>query len=338
MAVRGAFGARLAAELEAVDPFTLDEDDLARYLRAARRLEAWADSLLTRGIHAFVEAHALPDTDEDACDGEMARSAATGTAARVLSVVVRGAAAFRLRCRGRRRRCGSVGRARRWSTNSAADALAPLLQVAPLTAGHLIGDALDLRTRLPWVCTGLREGSVSWSAARAIAAGTRELSQDLLDKARVDERLCRSATRLTPGRLRAGYGWMPLWSLTESHVRVVRSSSTDLAHPNHGDPDPGYAPRRTTRHAIAGRDHTCRFPGCHRRARAWQVDHTRPWPHGPTCACNLGSLCTRHHRPKTHTGWHLRQPWPGVFLWRDPAGRYWLVDHTGTTRLDADAA
>jgi len=31
----------------------------------------------------------------------------------------------------------------------------------------------------------------------------------------------------------------------------------------------------------------------------------------------------------------LRQPWPGIYLWRAPYGTHSLVDHTGTRRLNA---
>jgi len=44
-----------------------------------------------------------------------------------------------------------------------------------------------------------------------------------------------------------------------------------------------------------------------------------------------------HHRVKTHPGWQVQQPFPGIFLWRDPHGATYLVDHTGTRRL-RDAA
>ena len=36
------------------------------------------------------------------------------------------------------------------------------------------------------------------------------------------------------------------------------------------------------------------------------------------------------HRLKTHGRWRLKQPTPGVFLWRSPHGWYFHVDHTGT--------
>lgn len=44
-----------------------------------------------------------------------------------------------------------------------------------------------------------------------------------------------------------------------------------------------------------------------------------------------------HHRIKTHGRWQLRQPSPGRYLWRDPYGATYLVDHTGTRRLPTPA-
>ena len=41
----------------------------------------------------------------------------------------------------------------------------------------------------------------------------------------------------------------------------------------------------------------------------------------------------RHHRIKTHGHWQVRQPFPGIYVWRDPHGALYLVDHTGTRRL-----
>ncbi|MGZ4501572.1 MAG: DUF222 domain-containing protein [Nocardioidaceae bacterium] len=54
---------------------------------------------------------------------------------------------------------------------------------------------------------------------------------------------------------------------------------------------------------------------------------------GPTTLGNFARLIRLHHRIKTHGGWQLKQPYPGIFLWRDPHGRYYLVDHTGTRAL-----
>ncbi len=42
---------------------------------------------------------------------------------------------------------------------------------------------------------------------------------------------------------------------------------------------------------------------------------------------------TTHHRIKTHGDWQVHQPVPGIYLWQDPHGAHYLVDHTGTRRL-----
>ncbi|MGH3813715.1 MAG: hypothetical protein ACRDUV_14890 [Pseudonocardiaceae bacterium] len=44
-------------------------------------------------------------------------------------------------------------------------------------------------------------------------------------------------------------------------------------------------------------------------------------------------MTTFHHRIKTHSPWQVKQPFPGIYLWRDPHGRTYLVDHTGTRTL-----
>jgi hypothetical protein len=40
-----------------------------------------------------------------------------------------------------------------------------------------------------------------------------------------------------------------------------------------------------------------------------------------------------HHRVKTHGPMQVKQPYPGIYLWRDPYGPCYLVDHTGTRRV-----
>jgi hypothetical protein len=74
-----------------------------------------------------------------------------------------------------------------------------------------------------------------------------------------------------------------------------------------------------------------------------QIDHTRPFRRGPDRGAgqsrigNYGALTTHHHRIKTHGRWQVRQPFAGIYLWRDPHGRIYLVDHTGTRVLTGAA-
>ena len=79
------------------------------------------------------------------------------------------------------------------------------------------------------------------------------------------------------------------------------------------------------------RDHTCRFPHCHRKARRCDLDHARPHGRGgPTCPCNLVPLCRRHHRAKTHSRWRYHVITPGTYQWTSPNGFDFKVDHRGT--------
>ena len=67
-----------------------------------------------------------------------------------------------------------------------------------------------------------------------------------------------------------------------------------------------------------------------------QVDHTTPYDEGGvTGVGNYGPLTIQHHRVKTHGGWQVQQPFPGIYVWRDPYGVFYLVDHTGTRQFHA---
>ena len=73
-----------------------------------------------------------------------------------------------------------------------------------------------------------------------------------------------------------------------------------------------------------------RFPGCREPATTCDVDHTIPWPYGPTQASNLKCLCRVHHLLKTFwagtPGWRDRQLPDGTVIWTAPDGR----THTST--------
>ncbi len=88
----------------------------------------------------------------------------------------------------------------------------------------------------------------------------------------------------------------------------------------------------------------CVFPWCNHPSRTSDLDHTIPYlapdtggPPGQTRADNLGPLCRRHHRLKTHGHWHLDQPEHGVYIWTSPHHTRYRVDATGTTPLGAAA-
>jgi hypothetical protein len=78
------------------------------------------------------------------------------------------------------------------------------------------------------------------------------------------------------------------------------------------------------------------FPFASSLSRKQQVDHTVPYDEGGESGVgNYGPMTRTHHRIKTHGDWQVQQPFPGIYVWRDPHGRIYLVDHTGTRRLKA---
>ncbi|HEX2177725.1 MAG TPA: DUF222 domain-containing protein [Nocardioidaceae bacterium] len=82
------------------------------------------------------------------------------------------------------------------------------------------------------------------------------------------------------------------------------------------------------------------YPWASNTSRRQQLDHTQPYvrpdhggPPGQTGLHNLGPMTPFHHRIKTFAPMQLKQPFPGIYLWRDRRGHCYLVDHTGTRRL-----
>ena len=87
-----------------------------------------------------------------------------------------------------------------------------------------------------------------------------------------------------------------------------------------------YLPPQQLVDFLTARDRTCRFPTCSQPARVTDIDHAQPWEEGgATSASNLGLLCRRHHRIKTHDGWKLTSYEDGSCLWITPAGKELFV-------------
>ena len=77
---------------------------------------------------------------------------------------------------------------------------------------------------------------------------------------------------------------------------------------------------------INARDKTCRFPGCRRAAELSDIDHAIPWEEGgETSPANLGALCRRHHRLKTHGGWKIDSNPDGSCTWISPYGKRYFI-------------
>lgn len=82
-----------------------------------------------------------------------------------------------------------------------------------------------------------------------------------------------------------------------------------------------YRPGAALERAVRARDMTCRWPGCRARATRCDLDHTVPFPDGPTTGCNLACLCRLHHRAKHRAGWLVLQGASGRLDLISPTGR-----------------
>ena len=72
------------------------------------------------------------------------------------------------------------------------------------------------------------------------------------------------------------------------------------------------------------------------------IDHTQAYEHasgsgGQSRMGNYGPLGRFHHRIKTHGRWRVAQPFDGIYVWCDPHGHFYLVDHTGTRKITQPA-
>ncbi|VEG52095.1 protein of uncharacterised function DUF222/HNH endonuclease [Mycolicibacterium aurum] len=126
-----------------------------------------------------------------------------------------------------------------------------------------------------------------------------------------------------------GAGLTPAPLLGELVSDVESTHIRDIIHPGQSGPEPRYTPSRALADFIRCRDLTCRFPWCDKPATSADIDHTVPYPVGPTHPSNLKCLCRFHHLLKTFwigaLGWRDRQYPDGTIIWTSPTG------HTYTT-------
>ncbi|MGE2716820.1 DUF222 domain-containing protein, partial [Mycolicibacterium litorale] len=117
---------------------------------------------------------------------------------------------------------------------------------------------------------------------------------------------------------------------------LKRATIRPLKHPGNAPPEPHHRPSAALQDFVRCRDLTCRFPGCDTPAYRCDVDHTVPYPAGPTYASNLKCLCRKHHLLKTFwtgkKGWHERQLADGTLIWTAPSGQTYTT-HPGSMLL-----
>ncbi|KRE25711.1 hypothetical protein ASG82_17925 [Mycobacterium sp. Soil538] len=88
------------------------------------------------------------------------------------------------------------------------------------------------------------------------------------------------------------------------------------------DPEPHYRPSARLAQFVRLRDMFCRFPGCDVPAERCDIDHSEPWPYGPTHPSNMNCKCRTHHLGKTFAeGWREVQSPDGTITFTASDGR-----------------
>jgi Domain of unknown function (DUF222) len=160
------------------------------------------------------------------------------------------------------------------------------------------------------------------SGAKAAAAAVIHV---LAEQSTVD------GTSDAPGYLR-GFGILPAES-----VRSVATTAKlkPLTIPTGVVADPGYQPTAKNKEFVQWRDLTCRWPGCDMPAEKSDIDHTVPYPAGPTHPSNTKPYCRIHHLIKTFGGWSDQQLSDGTILLKSPTGHIYSTEPHGAAMFPA---
>jgi hypothetical protein len=228
---------------------------------------------------------------------------------------------------------------RRVSCYNDSDGMSTVVAILPAADAQVVINAIESFIRVTSADNGNTEGSINAKDSRstdmkradaltAIAAASLSSSPVTPHRRPISINVTIDLPTLlglaeNPGQL-AGYGAIP--------ASVARELASDgkwkrfITDPQTGNLlDYGresYEPPQALKDFLIARDRTCRFPGCRRSAALSDLDHAQSWEEGgSTSAENLGALCRRHHRLKTHDGWSVTSHADGSCTWLSPLGK-----------------
>lgn len=235
---------------------------------------------------------------------------------------------------------------RRVSCYSDSDGMSTVVAILPAADAQVVMNAIESFIRLTSEDSGTANGNKLNSLGSPFAKDTRSTDMKRADALTAIAAASLSASPVAPhrrpisinvtidlptllglaenpGQL-AGYGAIP--------ASVARELASDgkwkrfITDPQTGNLlDYGresYEPPQALKDFLIARDRTCRFPGCRRSAALSDLDHAKSWEDGgSTSPENLGALCRRHHRLKTHDGWSVTSHEDGSCTWLSPHGK-----------------
>ncbi len=128
-----------------------------------------------------------------------------------------------------------------------------------------------------------------------------------------------------------GFGVVPPRLMAEL---VKTAKLRPLVIPKDAAAEAHYRPSKALAEFVRMRDVTCRFPGCDCPAEFADIDHTVPYPGGPTHPSNVKALCRKHHLLKTFrsglNGWSDQQLADGTVIWTAPTGHTYTTEPGGS--------
>jgi hypothetical protein len=120
----------------------------------------------------------------------------------------------------------------------------------------------------------------------------------------------------------SGYGAVPAPTVT---ALAKHAKLRPIVIPKDTLVQPQYRPSAALSAFVRARDLTCRWMNCDRPAWQADIDHTVPYPYGPTHPSNNDCFCRHHHLLKTFYagigGWIVRQQPDGTVVFTSPTGR-----------------
>jgi hypothetical protein len=192
----------------------------------------------------------------------------------------------------------------------------------PRTKAQRRADACGPLARLE-ATLACRCGRDDCAAGAQRAAAASAVIHVLAEQATLD------GTSDKPGYL-PGFGILPAESVRE----LARTATCKpVTVPAEVEPESGYRPSAKLAEFVRWRDLTCRWPHCDKPAAKSDVDHTVPFPVGPTHPSNLKAFCRTHHLIKTFcvgpVGWSDRQLPDGTIVLTAPTGHIYATEPHG---------
>jgi hypothetical protein len=178
-------------------------------------------------------------------------------------------------------------------------------------------------------------------ATLACQCGTQDCSAAAERKAVSDavihvlaEQATLDGTSDKPGYL-PGFGILPAESVRDL---ATTATLTPVKMPT-GEPEPGYRPSAALTDFLRWRDLTCRWPGCDKPVHKCDIDHTVPWPYGPTHPSDNKHYCRIHHLIKTFLtgacGWTDQQLPDGTVVLTAPTAHTYTTEPHGAALFSA---